>query len=150
MEKGQLRVDVNISLRPVGTTAFGTRVELKNMNSFSAVQRAIEHEVNRQRALYEAGTAFSQETRMRDDAKSISVVMRSKEDAMDYRYMPEPDLPPLDLDVHRIDTIRAQRVDSPFERIQRYKEQYNFNKEYVNGVLYDTQVNSRFETSVAA
>ncbi|USN54408.1 MAG: hypothetical protein H6765_07735 [Candidatus Peribacteria bacterium] len=135
MERGQMRVDVNISLRPLGEESYRTRVEMKNMNSFSAVRRAIEWEVARQTAIYAAGQEVAQETRGWDDAKSESYVMRSKEDAMDYRYMPEPDLPPLELELHHIDALRAAGIVSPFALIQTYKETYGFNKEFINGLI---------------
>lgn len=148
MESGQMRVDVNISLRKHWDTSFNPRVELKNMNSFSAVQRAIESEYARQAALYDNNGQPDQETRWRDDQSKTSYVMRSKEDAMDYRYMPEPDLPVLDLDLSWVDTMRAQRVQTPHERMVRYKETYGFNKEFINGLIGDVEVNQWFENAV--
>lgn len=148
MEKGQMRVDVNISLREEGETTFRTRVEMKNMSSFSAVRRAIDHEVTRQTAVYANGKVVAQETRGWDDVSSTSYVMRSKEDAMDYRYMPDADLPPLDLDMSWVDGIRHLVVESPYNRIKRYKEQFAFNKEYINGLISDLAVNNYFEQCV--
>lgn len=149
MEKWQMRCDVNISLRQEGADVYNTRVELKNMSSFSAVRRAIDHEVQRQTALYDAGNDIAQETRWRDDAQGESYVMRSKEDAMDYRYMPEPDLPDLRIEQKWIDAIATQIVESPFARITRYKQDYWFNKEYINWLISDKEVNAYFETCVA-
>ncbi len=149
MESGQMRVDVNISLRPIGQEAYGTRVELKNMNSFSAVRRAIDHEYERQKVLYETGSGPNQETRGRDDATGESYLMRSKEDAMDYRFMPEPDLPPLVLEGHWIDMMRQKVVHTPFSRMRKYKEEYWFNKEYINGLISDTDVNNYFERCIS-
>lgn len=145
MESGQMRCDVNISLRPQGQQAFNTRVELKNMNSFSAVRRAIDYEYARQQEIYENNWTVDQETRGWDDVTGTSYVMRSKENAMDYRYMPDPDLPPLVLEEHWIDTIRAQVVHTPFSRMRRYKEEFGFNKEYINGLISDLAVNTYFE-----
>jgi len=119
------------------------------MSSFSAVRRAIEHEVQRQSDVYAAGNEVAQETRGWDDASGSSYVMRSKEDAMDYRYIPEPDLPPLILEDHRVDEIRELVVESPYERIRRYKEDYGFNKEYINGLIGDVLVNAYFQACVA-
>lgn len=150
LENGQMRVDVNISLKPVGETRLGTRVEMKNMNSFSAIVRAIESEVERQAALLDNGGCVDQETRMRDDASKTAVVMRSKEDAMDYRYMPEPDLPELDIHPDMVDDVRRGGVVVVTDMIIRYKEEYNFNKEYINGLITDVSVNKRFEDAVAA
>jgi aspartyl-tRNA(Asn)/glutamyl-tRNA(Gln) amidotransferase subunit B len=98
MEKWQMRVDVNISIKPTEESPLGTRVELKNINSFWAMKRAIEGEYQRQKTLLESWATIQQETRRREDGKSNSFAMRSKEDAVDYRYFPEPDLPPLVLE----------------------------------------------------
>lgn len=95
MEKGEMRCEANISVRPVGTTEFGTKVEVKNLNSFRAMERAIEYEVQRQIAALEAGESLTQETRGWDEAKQQTYVQRKKETAADYRYFPEPDLPPV-------------------------------------------------------
>ncbi len=149
MESGQMRCDVNISIRPVGEEALRPRGELKNMNSFSAVRRAIDHEFHRQKNIYDQGGSIDQETRGRDDAKGESYVMRSKENAMDYRYMPDPDLPPLVLEAHWIDEMRAKTVHTPFSRMRKYKEEYGFNKEYINGLISDVAVNSYFEKCVS-
>ncbi len=95
MERGQMRVEANVSLRPRGTEPFGTRVEVKNMNSFRSVERAIAFEIERQAAALDAGEVLTQDTRGWDDGRGTTYVMRSKEDSHDYRYFPEPDLPPL-------------------------------------------------------
>ena len=108
MERGQLRVEANVSLRPLGSDAFGTRVEVKNMNSFRSVERAIAFEIERQAAAIEAGESVRQETRGWDDAQGATYVMRSKEDSHDYRYFPEPDLPPLRVDPAWLEAIRAR------------------------------------------
>ena len=115
MEKGQMRCDVNISVRKNSSDPLGTRAEIKNINSFGMVKRAIEHEQARQEAIYEKGETFSQQTRGRDDAKGESYLMRSKEDALDYRFFPEPDLPPLHISketIERLNSIPINREDN--------------------------------------
>ncbi|MBT8493257.1 MAG: Asp-tRNA(Asn)/Glu-tRNA(Gln) amidotransferase subunit GatB, partial [Deltaproteobacteria bacterium] len=105
MEKGQLRCDANVSLRPAGSETLGTRTELKNINSFKFVQDAIEHEIARQARVLDGGGKIEQETRLWDETRGTSQVMRGKEEALDYRYFPDPDLPPLvvsDRDIERI------------------------------------------------
>jgi len=148
MEKGQMRCDVNVSIRPVGVTTYGTRVELKNMNSFSAIKRAIQHEVERQIGVVEGWWQVEQETRWWDDARSVSYVMRSKANALDYRYFPEPDLPPLHLTAEWIAARKAELQELPVEKIKRYRDVYGFNKEYINVLIGDIQTNQRFEQFV--
>jgi aspartyl-tRNA(Asn)/glutamyl-tRNA(Gln) amidotransferase subunit B len=99
MQEGSLRCDVNISVRPVGREQFGTKVEIKNMNSFSAIQKAIEYEIERQIAAVEAGEPIYQETRLWEEGNQRTISMRSKEGSSDYRYFPEPDLPPIEISV---------------------------------------------------
>ena len=103
-----MRVEANVSLRPRGTEPFGTRVEVKNMNSFRSVERAIAFEIERQAAALDAGETLTQETRGWDENRGETYVMRSKEDSHDYRYFPEPDLPPLRVDAAWLDEIRAR------------------------------------------
>ncbi len=122
MEKWQLRCDVNISVRLKGETNFRTRVELKNINSFSSIGRAIDNEFERQIELYEAGQSPDQETRGWNDEKGYSTPMRSKEDAMDYRYFPDPDLPPLTLTREFIDERKIGEL--PIDRRLKYKNEY--------------------------
>lgn len=124
LQEGSMRADVNLSVRPVGAKQFGTRTEMKNLNSFKAITRAIENERNRQIDLLEAGEAVVQETRRWDDAKEYSYAMRSKEDAQDYRYFPEPDLVPIVISDQWLDEIRARQPELRDERRQRYKQQY--------------------------
>ena len=107
MEEGSLRCDVNISLREKGTEAFGTRAEIKNLNSFKAVEKAIEHEIDRQSDLLDEGKKVKLETRTWDDAKGMTFSLRSKEEADEYRYFPEPDLPPVVLTQAYIDDLKA-------------------------------------------
>jgi aspartyl-tRNA(Asn)/glutamyl-tRNA(Gln) amidotransferase subunit B len=120
MEEGSLRCDANISLRPVGSSAFGTRTEIKNMNSFKAVQRGLEFEVQRQGAELDAGRRVVQETRRWDEDKGHTFSMRSKEEAHDYRYFPDPDLVPVIIDSVWVEEIRRSLPEMPDERRKRY------------------------------
>jgi aspartyl-tRNA(Asn)/glutamyl-tRNA(Gln) amidotransferase subunit B len=122
MEEGQMRVEANVSLRPAGTTALGTRVEVKNMNSFRSVERAIEFEIERQARVLDAGESLSQETRGWDDARGETYTMRLKEESQDYRYFPEPDLPPLRTDAALLESIRQRMPELPAARRARYRE----------------------------
>lgn len=124
LQEGSMRADVNLSVRPSGASEFGTRTEMKNLNSFKAITRAIENERNRQIDLLESGEAVIQETRRWDDVKEYSYAMRSKEDAQDYRYFPEPDLVPIVISKAWLEEIRARQPEMRDERRQRYKEQY--------------------------
>lgn len=149
MEKGQMRVDVNVSIRPSVDDPFGTRVELKNINSFSAIKRAIDAEVARQIQLKKAGETFTQETRRRDDLKGQSFAMRSKEDALDYRYFPEPDLPDLVLDQELLNHAEQAQLLIPSEKIRKMKSEYWFHKEFINALIGDLKVLNFFEEMVA-
>lgn len=124
MEKGQLRCDVNISVKPIWETKLWTRVELKNINSFSSIWRAIKYEEARQVKLIESWGKVDQETRGWDDDKGISTTQRSKEDAMDYRYFPEPDLLPIDLDDSFIEECRKSLPELPVEKRIKYLNNY--------------------------
>lgn len=137
MEKGQMRVDVNISISKDETR--GIRNEIKNMNSISAIMRAIEHEYNRQVTVLDAGGTIDQATRRRDDMTGESFVMRSKEDALDYRYFPEPDLPPLHLDRETLDELEAMPLHIPALIIHRCREEFWFHKEYINALINDKE-----------
>lgn len=125
MQEGSLRCDVNLSIRPVGQKEFGTRCEMKNVNSFSAAVRAMDYEQKRQIEIVEDGGEIEQETRRWDDVKGISVVMRSKEDAHDYRYFPEPDLLPIVISDEWIDEVRSRIPELPAQRKARYINEYN-------------------------
>jgi aspartyl-tRNA(Asn)/glutamyl-tRNA(Gln) amidotransferase subunit B len=119
MDRGQMRVEANVSLRPRGTQAFGTRVEVKNMNSFRSVERAIAFEIDRQGAALDAGETLTQDTRGWNEDRGSTYVMRSKEDSHDYRYFPEPDLPPLRVDAGWLAGIRDQLAELPAARRAR-------------------------------
>jgi aspartyl-tRNA(Asn)/glutamyl-tRNA(Gln) amidotransferase subunit B len=120
MERGQLRVEANVSLRPRGSEAFGTRVEVKNMNSFRSVERAVGFEIERQAKAIDAGESIVQETRGWSDERQSTYTMRLKEDSDDYRYFPEPDLPPLSIDPRWLDALRARLPELPAARRRRY------------------------------
>jgi aspartyl-tRNA(Asn)/glutamyl-tRNA(Gln) amidotransferase subunit B len=124
MEEGSLRCDANISLRPVGRAEFGTRTELKNMNSFRFVKQALEYEIKRQRALLDAGKEIVQETRLWDAAQGQTISMRGKEEAHDYRYFPDPDLVPVKIDNQWLESLRAGLPELPAARSQRFQDQY--------------------------
>jgi aspartyl-tRNA(Asn)/glutamyl-tRNA(Gln) amidotransferase subunit B len=121
MERGQMRVEANVSLRPRGTEPFGTRVEVKNMNSFRAVERAIAYEIERQGAALDAGEPLHMETRGWDDGRQLTYRMRSKETSEDYRYFPEPDLPPLAVDDAWTARVRDALPELPGARRARYE-----------------------------
>lgn len=125
MEEGSFRCDANVSIRPKGQEAFGTRAELKNLNSFRHVQRAIEHEIMRQQDLVEDGEAVIQETRLYDAAKNVTVSMRSKEEAHDYRYFPDPDLLPVLLDEAWIERCKDELPELPEARRNRFIAEYD-------------------------
>jgi len=120
MEEGQMRVEANVSLRPAGTEAFGTRVEVKNMNSFRSVERAIGFEIERQTRALDSGEPLVQETRGWDDDRGVTYRMRVKETSDDYRYFPDPDLPPLRVDPSMLEAIRASMPELPAARRERY------------------------------
>jgi aspartyl-tRNA(Asn)/glutamyl-tRNA(Gln) amidotransferase subunit B len=124
MEEGQMRVEANVSIRPRGSDVLGTRVEVKNMNSFRSVERAIAFEIERQAEAVEAGTAVVQETRGWDDTRGETYTMRLKEESQDYRYFPEPDLPPLRTDPAWLASIRAALPELPAAKRARYSTDY--------------------------
>jgi len=125
MEQGSLRCDANVSLRPVGEEGFGVKTEIKNMNSFKFIEKALEYEIKRQMKILQEGGRIVQETRLFDSNRSITVSMRSKEEAHDYRYFPEPDLMPVEIDREWLDEIREQLVELPDKRMERFIKEYN-------------------------
>ncbi|MXY87182.1 MAG: Asp-tRNA(Asn)/Glu-tRNA(Gln) amidotransferase subunit GatB [Chloroflexi bacterium] len=124
MEKGSFRCDANVSLRPVGTTELGAKVEIKNMNSFRGVHSALEHEVERQAEVLRSGGTIDQETRGWDEDRQITLSQRSKEEAHDYRYFPEPDLPPLSISREEVESLRSQLPELPEQRRARFQSDY--------------------------
>ena len=124
LQEGSMRADVNLSVREAGSTTFGTRTEMKNLNSFKAIARAIENEKNRQIDLIEAGEKVIQETRRWDDTKEYSYAMRSKEDAQDYRYFPDPDLVPVHISDEWIERVKAAQPELRTEKLARYQSEF--------------------------
>jgi aspartyl-tRNA(Asn)/glutamyl-tRNA(Gln) amidotransferase subunit B len=150
MENGQMRVEANVSLRPRGREAFGTRIEVKNMNSMRAVERAIDHEIERQAAVIDAGGTIRMETRGWDEGSQSTYHMRPKEEENDYRYFPEPDLPPLLTSPEWLAEIKARLPELPATRRTRYKEEYGLSG-YDAGVLVnDAAATALFEGALAA
>lgn len=148
MEKGQLRCDVNISVRPMGETKLWKRVELKNINSFSAIGRAIDIESQRQIRLIESGKEVQQETRGWDDDTGTSTTQRTKEDAMDYRYFPEPDLLPVELDDDFIEQCRASLWELPVDKRIRYLKDYALGEDDARILTNDKKLSDYFEKLV--
>lgn len=134
MEKGELRVDVNVSVRPAGQKEFGTRVEIKNLNSFKAVKDALSHEIERQSAILAACGKVKQETMAFDREKCVTSPMRSKENAVDYRYFPEPDLPELNVSDEWINEIKNSLPELPTQYKERFEKEYSLSS-YDAGVL---------------
>ena len=149
MEEGSLRCDANVSVRPRGRQQLGTRAEIKNLNSFRNVARAIEHEVARQVALVETGRAVVQETRLWNAERGETAPMRSKEEAHDYRYFPEPDLPPLAVDGEWVEEVRRSLPELPAPRRQRFVDSYGL-PPYDAGVLTQDRAVADYFEAVAA
>jgi aspartyl-tRNA(Asn)/glutamyl-tRNA(Gln) amidotransferase subunit B len=150
MEEGSLRCDANISLRLRGAAEYGTKVEIKNMNSFRNVQHALEHEITRQARALETGERIVQETRLWDPDKSRTVSMRSKEFAHDYRYFPEPDLPPLDVEPAWIERVRATLPELPAARRARFMEAYGLGAYDADLLTGSRALGDYFEATVRA
>jgi len=148
MEKGQLRCDVNVSLRPVGQERLGTKVEVKNLNSFRAVQRALEYEIARQTQALDAGQRIEQETRGWVEERGVTVTQRSKEEAHDYRYFPEPDLPPLFVERSWLDELRARLPELPDARRARYMASFGLGAYDAELLSTDLQAADLFEGTV--
>ena len=138
LQEGSMRADVNLSVREVGAEEFGTRTEMKNLNSFKAIARAIEGERERQIELLEEGKEVTQETRRWDDNKEYSYAMRSKEDAKDYRYFPDPDLPPIHISDAWIEKIKAEQPELREAKQARYQEEYGL-PAYDAGILTESR-----------
>lgn len=149
LNEGSMRADVNLSIREVGAEEYGTRTEMKNLNSFKAIARAIENERERQIDLLEAGKEVVQETRRWDDTKEYSYAMRSKEDAQDYRYFPDPDLVPIVISDEWLEEIRSRQPEFREEKKTRYQEEYGL-PEYDADILTGTKkLADIFEETIA-
>jgi aspartyl-tRNA(Asn)/glutamyl-tRNA(Gln) amidotransferase subunit B len=150
MEEGSLRCDANVSVRLRGASEYGTKAEIKNMNSFRSVHRAIESEIDRQIAVIESGGRVIQETRGWDEAAGVTHSMRSKEQAHDYRYFPDPDLVPLELDRALIERIRASMPPVPFVRFERYTESFGISVVQATQLVDNPPLAAYFDAVVAA
>ena len=149
MEKGSFRCDANISLRPRGVDELGAKVEIKNMNSFRAVQRALESEQRRQATILGAGGSIEQETRGYIDTSGETVSQRSKEEAHDYRYFPEPDLPPMEITAEVVEELRAQLPELPDEKRARLQRQHQLSPDEARVLTETPQRADAFEQAVA-
>ena len=149
LQEGSMRADVNLSVREVGAKEFGTRTEMKNLNSFRSIARAIEGERARQIDLIESGEAVIQETRRWDDTKEVSYAMRSKEDAQDYRYFPDPDLPPVSISDEWLERIRGSQPEFREEKRRRYKETFDIPDYDIDIITDSKHMADIFEATVA-
>ena len=150
MEEGSLRCDANVSLRREGTSEFGTKVEIKNMNSVRSLERALDFEIERQTAALDAGEPVVQETRHWDEDAGATTSMRSKEEAFDYRYFPEPDIPALDPDPTWVEGVRATLPELPAARRARYEAALGLRPDVIRVLVADRAATALFEETVAA
>lgn len=148
LQEGSMRADVNLSVREMGAEAFGTRTEMKNLNSFKAITRAIEGETERQIDLLEAGESVVQETRRWDDTKGESYAMRSKEDAQDYRYFPDPDLTPISVSEEMLQEIRERQPEFRTEKMARYREEFDIPDYDIEIITGEKPLADLFEAAV--
>lgn len=149
MEEGNLRADINVSLRPAGTKELGTRTEMKNINSFKNLEDAINYEIERQQEVLEDGGHIVQETRTFDPARGITLSMRSKENAHDYRYMPEPDLPPIVTSEETIEKYRSELPELPDARRARLEKEYGLS-DYDAGIITSSRAMAEYFDAVVA
>ncbi|MDY6804102.1 MAG: Asp-tRNA(Asn)/Glu-tRNA(Gln) amidotransferase subunit GatB [Cyanobacteriota bacterium] len=150
MQEGSLRCDVNISIRPVGEEKFGTKVEIKNMNSFSAIHRAIDYEIQRQTEALETGERIFQETRLWEEGSQRTISMRSKEGSSDYRYFPEPDLPPILVSEENLAAWKSQLPELPAQKRHRYETEIGLSPYDARVLTDDSKVAEYFEATLAA
>jgi aspartyl-tRNA(Asn)/glutamyl-tRNA(Gln) amidotransferase subunit B len=150
LEEGSFRCDANVSIRPVGQKEFGTRTELKNMNSFRNIQRAIEYEVERQKDLLEDGEPVIQQTRLFDAAKGVTRSMRGKEEAHDYRYVPDPDLVPLEVDEDLLGKWEQELPELPQARLARFMEEFDLPEYDAEVLTAEKDLADYFEQAVTA
>jgi len=149
MQEGSMRFDLNISIRPEGETKFGTKVEVKNLNSFNSLQRAVEYEIARQRDCLESGERIVQETRLWDENGQRTISMRSKEEANDYRYFPEPDLVPIALGAEQIESTQSRLPELPATKRERYGHEFGLS-DYDARVLTDERATAEYFEQVVA
>jgi len=145
MEQGSLRCDANVSVRPRGEEKFGVKIELKNMNSFRYVERALEYEIQRQIGILEEGGQLVQETRLWDPARNMTSGMRGKEEAHDYRYFPEPDLVPIEIDPEWIEEIRRGLPELPDEKERRFVDEYGLPLDHARTLTASAELADYFE-----
>jgi aspartyl-tRNA(Asn)/glutamyl-tRNA(Gln) amidotransferase subunit B len=150
MQEGSLRCDVNISVRPVGQKEFGTKVEIKNMNSFNAIQRAIEYEIERQIAAVEAGDRIIQETRLWEEGSQRTISMRTKEGSSDYRYFPEPDLAPIEVSDTELENWRSELPELPAQKRHRYENELGLSPYDTRVLTEERYVSEYFEAAIAS
>lgn len=150
MEEGNFRCDANVSIRPRGQKAFGTRAEIKNLNSFRNVQKAIEYEIARQKGILEDGEAVAQETRLYDSVKNVTLSMRGKEEAHDYRYFPDPDLLPIRITEEQLAHWKARLPELPRRRMERFCAEYGMSEADAETLCGDRALADFFEQAVAA
>ena len=150
LEDGAFRCDANVSVRPTGTETFGAKVEVKNMNSFRSVERALQYEIERQICVLEAGGAIDQETRGWNEERGITVGQRSKEDAHDYRYFPEPDIPPLQLEERWLGARTAALPELPDARRERFAQDFRLSPQDAELLTAERATADYFETAAAA
>ena len=150
MQEGSLRCDVNVSVRPVGQLEFGVKVEIKNMNSFSAIQKAIDFEIERQVEALENGETLVQETRLWEEGSQRTISMRVKEGSSDYRYFPEPDLPPIEVSSEQLQQWHSELPELPAKKRQRYEAEYGLSAYDARVLTDDRTVAEYFEAAVAA
>ncbi len=150
MEEGSFRCDANVSIRPLGQKEYGTRAELKNLNSFRHVQRALEYEIQRQKEVIEDGERVVQETRLYDANKNITLSMRGKEEAHDYRYFPDPDLPPVIVDPAWLEAWRAELPELPLQREERFIREYGLPPQDAHNLTAERDLADYFEAAVAS
>ncbi|TAF08460.1 MAG: Asp-tRNA(Asn)/Glu-tRNA(Gln) amidotransferase subunit GatB [Nostocales cyanobacterium] len=150
MQEGSLRCDVNISVRPVGRKEFGTKVEIKNMNSFSAIQKAIDYEIERQIAAIEAGERIIQETRLWEEGSQRTSSMRVKEGSSDYRYFPEPDLAPIEVTDVELETWKSELPELPAQKRHRYESELGLSAYDTRVLTEDSAVAEYFESAITA
>ena len=147
MEQGSIRCDVNISIAPKGSDVLGTRTELKNLNSMKAVAKAIEVEIARQKEILDNGGEVIQETRRFNDATNETIAMRSKEDAHDYRYFPDPDIPPIVLTEEELEEIRASLPEMPEQRMSRYMNDYGISRNDAVIIVGDKRISDFYDAA---
>ncbi|NJL37734.1 MAG: Asp-tRNA(Asn)/Glu-tRNA(Gln) amidotransferase subunit GatB [Leptolyngbyaceae cyanobacterium SM1_4_3] len=150
MQEGSLRCDVNISVRPVGQEKFGTKVEIKNMNSFNAIERAINYEIERQIEAIESGELILQETRLWEEGSQRTISMRIKEGSSDYRYFPEPDLGPIEVSAEQLDEWRSQLPELPAKKRERYQSESGLSAYDARVLTDDRAIAEYFEAAIAA